>query len=176
MREPRDYAEENGSSGYAVVALPFASGDLLALRRFPGYTSVWHCDPSGRWTFYQDAPCGDREDFNSIVLAPIEVEWTGPRSLSVRVDGAQTLRWDLSLAATPVTRFVNALSDFVPALWRAVVRFMARAGKLNLYARTQAAPKYVWAVECSRAAIGDQELFAPFPIAFPYNVWRTLAG
>ena len=41
-------------SGYAVIGLPFQSGHILALRRFPastigpGYTSVWHRDPSGR--------------------------------------------------------------------------------------------------------------------------------
>ena len=47
--------------GYAVIGLPFDSGHVLSLRRFPassigpGYTSVWHRDPEGRWTFYQDA-------------------------------------------------------------------------------------------------------------------------
>ena len=45
-------------SGYAVIGLPFQSGHVLALRRFsasslgPAYTSVWHRDPAGRWTFY----------------------------------------------------------------------------------------------------------------------------
>jgi len=44
-------------AGYAVIGLPFASGHVLSLRRFPvssvgpGYTSVWHRDPAGRWTF-----------------------------------------------------------------------------------------------------------------------------
>ncbi len=37
-------------SGYGVMGLPFASGHILALRRFPAssvgpaYTSVWHRD------------------------------------------------------------------------------------------------------------------------------------
>src|SRR5689334_16071506 len=45
-------------TGYAVMGLPFRSGHVLALRRFPassigpGYTSVWHRDPRGDWTFY----------------------------------------------------------------------------------------------------------------------------
>ncbi len=40
-------------AGYAVLGLPFRSGHLLALRRFPAssvgpaYTSVWHRDPYG---------------------------------------------------------------------------------------------------------------------------------
>ena len=74
MRQPADYAEEiereptlpAGSgerfSGYGVMGLPFRSGHILGLRRFsassigPGYRSVWHRAPSGRWTFYQDQP------------------------------------------------------------------------------------------------------------------------
>ena len=48
--------------GYGVMGVPFTSGHLLAMRRFPasslgeGYTSVWHRDPQGRWTFYSDVP------------------------------------------------------------------------------------------------------------------------
>ena len=44
------------------MGLPFRSGHVLGLRRFPassigpGYRSVWHRDPGGRWTFYQDQP------------------------------------------------------------------------------------------------------------------------
>jgi hypothetical protein len=47
-------------AGYGVMGLPFASGHLLALRRFPAssigpaYTSVWHREPDGRWVFWQD--------------------------------------------------------------------------------------------------------------------------
>jgi hypothetical protein len=48
--------------GYGIMGLPFRSGHVLGLRRFPassigpGYRSVWHRDPRGRWTFYQDQP------------------------------------------------------------------------------------------------------------------------
>ncbi len=48
-------------SGYGVMGLPFRSGHVLALRRFPassigpGYTSVWHRDPDGAWTFFATA-------------------------------------------------------------------------------------------------------------------------
>ena len=48
--------------GYGVMGLPFRSGHVLGLWRFPassigpGYGSVWHRDPAGRWTFYQDQP------------------------------------------------------------------------------------------------------------------------
>ena len=51
-------------SGYAIIGLPFQSGHVLALRRFPtssigpGYTAVWHRNPSGRWTFYSTCGAG----------------------------------------------------------------------------------------------------------------------
>src|SRR3712207_6921241 len=51
---------EERFAGYGIMGLPFASGHVLALRRFPassigpGYASVWHRDPAGAWTFYAD--------------------------------------------------------------------------------------------------------------------------
>ena len=51
---------EERFAGYGVMSLPFRSGHILALRRFPassvgpGYTSVWHRAPDGPWTFYTD--------------------------------------------------------------------------------------------------------------------------
>ncbi len=42
------------------MGLPFASGHVLAMRRFPAssiglpYTSVWHPDPEGQSAFWQD--------------------------------------------------------------------------------------------------------------------------
>ena len=72
MNDPRDLVadieacprvpagSEERFAGYGVMGLPFGSGHLLALRRFPassigpGYRSVWHCDPNGRWTFFQE--------------------------------------------------------------------------------------------------------------------------
>jgi len=73
MREPRNFARDvsqfaipDGSgdrfSGYGVIGLPFSSGHVLALRCFEvsslgtAYTSVWHRDPKGRWTFHQNVP------------------------------------------------------------------------------------------------------------------------
>ena len=72
MQEPRKIVEaiENSSrlpegheerfTGYGVMGVPFKLGHVLCLRRFPvtsigqGYTSVWHRDPGGCWTFIQD--------------------------------------------------------------------------------------------------------------------------
>jgi len=53
---------EERFAGYGVMGLPFRSGHILALRCFPAssvgppYRAVWHRDPEGRWTFFQDVP------------------------------------------------------------------------------------------------------------------------
>ena len=53
---------EERFAGYGVMGLPFASGHVLGLRRWPasslgkGYTSVWHRNSEGQWTFIQNAP------------------------------------------------------------------------------------------------------------------------
>ena len=124
MRQPAEYADEiereptlpAGSgerfSGYGVTGLPFRSGHILGLRRFsassigPGYRSVWHRAPSGRWTFYQDQPAelACTRYFGAAVdevrEGPIEIAWTGPRSFEVSAGGGE-LAWTLELASTP---------------------------------------------------------------------------
>ncbi|HZA24439.1 MAG TPA: hypothetical protein VFA32_17870, partial [Dehalococcoidia bacterium] len=74
MLEPRDLVNrleqapevpaggEERFAGYGVMGLTFTSGHILGLRRFPasslgpGYTSVWHRNPEGRWNIYQNVP------------------------------------------------------------------------------------------------------------------------
>jgi hypothetical protein len=130
VREPAEYADEieraaalpAGSSerffGYGVMGLPFASGHILGLRRFPassigpGYRSVWHRDPGGRWTFYQDQPAELActryfgADVEEVREGPIEISWTGPRSFELSA-GSGELVWTLELASTPVTSALN---------------------------------------------------------------------
>lgn len=51
-------AQRERFRGYGVMGLPFESGHVLGLRRFPvssigpGYTSIWHRSPDGRWSFW----------------------------------------------------------------------------------------------------------------------------
>ena len=68
----------------------FASGDILALRRFPvasigiGYTSVWHRGADGEWTLFADVPrtlgCSRyfADLFAHAIVAPIRIDWRGP--------------------------------------------------------------------------------------------------
>src|SRR5689334_9913696 len=143
MAEPREWADRlerhaelpPGDTerfvGYGVMSLPFASGDVLALRRFPAcslgvpFTSVWHRSPEGSWQFLSDAPplqCCPRyfgDSGTRAAVAPIDLAWTSDRDLSVTIDGGATLAWTVTLAPTPATRLLNATGALLPEpLWR----------------------------------------------------------
>src|SRR5215213_4635419 len=88
---------EDRFTGYGIMGLPLASGHVLALRRFPasslgpGYTSVWHRDPSGDWAFYSDVDPGlscARFFGNALARAErnaITLTWSDPRRLTIVV-------------------------------------------------------------------------------------------
>ena len=171
-------------AGYTVIGLPFRSGHVLALRRFPassvgpGFTSVWHRDPRGVWTFYStvepDLGCsryfGGEVTYNAIV--PIGIEWTGPAEFSVNV--GTVLRWEVRLTESWSTRLINAAARLVPGAWwqerfmlkamGAAARFALRSGKMNLAGRTPnsqefiANPQRVWLVESSCAILKGLDL------------------
>jgi hypothetical protein len=206
MAEPKDLVEklEGGAelpsgdqerfAGYGVMGVPFTSGDLLAMRRFPasslgeGYTSVWHRNPQGSWTFYSDVPpqLACPRYFGSAateaVVREIEIAWTGPRAFTISIDDDPGLRWHLTLAETPATRLMNALGGMLPdALWRkeAVLKPMGKAASLVLRAgrlglsgqapnrqRFIANPMLIWAIQSSTARMDDQDLgeVSPLPV------------
>ncbi len=178
-------------AGYGVMAAPFASGDLLAMRRFPvsslggGYTTVWHRAPSGEWTIYSDrapletCPRYFGSALTRAVEGPIEVVWPGPRSLSIDVPGAD-LRWSLELESTGTTRLLSALGGAMPdGMWRSpralavlarVAGAMLHAGKLQLAGRAPngqtfvANPMLLWTLASSRAVLGGRDLGALAPL------------
>jgi hypothetical protein len=112
--------------GYGVMGVPFTSGHLLAMRRFPatslgeGYTSVWHRDPQRRWTFYTDVPprLACPRYFGSAiteaVVRDIEIAWRGPQDFPVSIEDDPGLDWRLSLMETPATRLMNAMGGVLP--------------------------------------------------------------
>jgi hypothetical protein len=204
MAEPRDLIQDierraplpGGSEerfyGYGVMGLPFASGHILGLRRFPaswvgpGYTSVWHRAPDGRWTFRQDVPAEQAcpRYFGSAIAEaatlPIDIVWTGPRAFRVSIDGGSELDWEVSLATTPVTSVMNGMSGLMPgALWhnRAVLGLMGRiaslalrAGRLGLAGRAPnrqsfvANPLRMWLIPSSHATVRGEDLGALGPV------------
>lgn len=178
-------------AGYAVIGLPFASGHVLSLRRFPassvgpGYTSVWHRNPDGYWTFYSTvAPeqgCS-RYFGNKVeedVVMPIQIEWLGAAHFLVVAGSAIT--WEVTLAESPASRAMNTAVRLLPeSFWRkpSVLRAMGAAarlafgtGRINLTGRTPnghefvANPRQVWPVNGSRAIIRGVEVGAPGPLA-----------
>jgi hypothetical protein len=178
-------------AGYGVMGLPFASGHVLALRRFPAssigpaYTSVWHRDPAGRWDFWQDQPDDQAcsRYFGSALAAThrarIELDWTGPAALRVTV-AAAGLTWNMTMGTSAATRALNAIGTLLPdRAWRAP-RFLAVMGPVAgtaLHAGRVAMagtapnghafvtnPQRIWLIGASAAAIGDQELGPAGPL------------
>ncbi len=122
MQEPGDFVRDtshfaipDGSgdrfSGYAVIGQPFSSGHVLALRCFEAsslgtaYTSVWHRDPNGRWTFHQNVPPEQScpRYFGAAITEnttqAIRIEWTDRRRFRVTVDAPGEIVWEIAACA-----------------------------------------------------------------------------
>jgi hypothetical protein len=203
LAQPRDLAELTeidpvippGSgdrfSGYGVMGLPFRSGQVLALRRVPasslgsGYSTVWHRDAKGCWTFWSDhlphASCARffGSSVDRTVVAPVRIRWTGPRSMRVVV-GDGVIDWSLTLKTTPATLLLMAARAITPdSAWqresvlRAVGRIAGpvfRAGQLRLTGHSSngqhymKSPERAWLVNDSEARIGGVSLGTPGPL------------
>jgi len=202
--EPRDYAlraedarvandeREEAFSGYGLMGLPFASGHVLGLRRFPassigpGYFSIWHRDPTGRWDFYSDveAMSSCNRFFGAAVTGfkrtEIVVRWPESRTLVVEMS-SEEFRWETTVEATPATRLMSAMGSVMPApLWKSglVLDLMGRvagpllgAGKLRLAGAApnrqwfKSNPKRIWAVASSAASLKGEDFGKPGPLA-----------
>lgn len=203
LAQPRDLAElaeidprvsagtDECFSGYGVMGLPFSSGHILALRRFPasslgyGYSAVWHRSPEGAWTFWSDvAPEASCYRFFGAAVEeaaslPISVRWTGPRAMRVTV-GDGVVDWELTMRATPVTVATNAVSGMLPErMWRSrrVLKVMGDIagpllglGRVNLVGRSPngqaflASPLHMWLVATSSAVVKGTSVGEPGPL------------
>src|SRR5688500_4516591 len=96
--ESRYWCPEQGFEcfhGYGVMGLTFASGNVLAMRRWeessigPAYTSVWHRDPSGTWEFWSteepESSCNRYAgaSIEKTRRTPIELTWLDDEQLRV---------------------------------------------------------------------------------------------
>lgn len=179
-------------NGYGVAGVPFRSGHVLALRRWPAsslgrsYTSLWHRDPEGRWVFIQDAPpqLACPRYFGSAVsqalVREIIIGWEGPGDFLVTVPGDYEINWHVSLGETFSTRMLNVLGGLIPnVLWRqeSFLRLLGRlggftgAGKMSLTGRLPngqrfiSNPRYIWVVTATRAVVHGEVLgeMGPLP-------------
>jgi len=169
--------------GWAVFALPFDSGHVLALRVLPEanldpYRSLWHRDPEGDWAVYVDAPAGcacTRYYGSACALtahARIEVGWTGPTAVLVSMDHPSV---DWTFTITPDWRFdlVNAVNRRLPLdTWRSQALIRAREwaakalglGDLQLHGKTPSGhvgtlmPEQIYPIKTSRAIFDGIDL------------------
>jgi len=177
---------EERFGGYAVMGVPFSSGYVLAFRHFPvssvgpGYISVWIRDPAGVWTIHSTTDPGTScpryfgSAIGSASTRRVSIRWRDGYSFSVEVGAGVDLNWDLTLAATPVTRLMSAVSGAVPErLWRsrtflramgAVAGPVLGAGHLGLTGAAPngqkflARPRQMWFVRESKAQLQGHSL------------------
>ncbi|SRR5579875_340084 len=185
-------SNEERFTGYGVLGLPFATGHVLAMRRFPAssigpaYTSIWHRDPAGRWTFWQDQSDDQAcsRYFGSAVeeirRSHFDLEWMD--ECTMRVSSADpSLIWTMKMTASTVTRALNAVGWLLPSrAWRSLPILKAmgstagialRAGRVRLVGDTPngqsfvANPTRIWLIGDSSARLDDKDLGAPAPLA-----------
>lgn len=178
-------------SGYGVMGLPFRSGHVLGLRRWTAssvgesFTSIWHRDPGGRWTFYESAPSRVActryfgASVERVVVGPVALDWRSERCLHVStVDGA--VDWTIELGSTPITRLMSLLGSALPLpAWRSrlLLSAMGRAASWSLGAGTlkltgmtsnrqpfDANPLRIWYVTDSHAVVEGEALGAIGPL------------
>ncbi len=178
-------------SGYGVMGLPFASGHILAMRRFPassvgpGYTSVWHRNPDGDWMFY--ATVTPRQSctryFGVIASRTIKtdilIRWLKPFHFQVTMP-ALPFAWDIMVGETAATRLMNAAGRILPdSAWHnsGVLTTMGliagpflRVGRIGLHGRVPngqrfiVTPRVLWAVVDSSASLAGKDFGPPGPL------------
>lgn len=178
--------------GYGIMGCPFASGHVLAMRRFPrnslgpGYTSVWHRTPDGQWAFYADVPprqsCARYFGKAAAVMreTAVGLEWLAADRLRVTMPELQ-FEWESEIRGTAMTAAMNGMMSAMPAgAWRspAVLSTMgAMAGPLlglgeialqgavpNGQGFT-ANPYRMWLLPTVRASLRGEDFGAPGPVA-----------
>lgn len=111
--------------GYGIMAQPFESGHVLALRVFHEtdhgpFAAVWHRTPGGAWSMYVDAEDPDifcPRFFGPILResgkARISVQWPRGDRLEIRVD-EPALEWSVRLRSSVLTRLANRILPRLP--------------------------------------------------------------
>jgi hypothetical protein len=172
-------------SGYGVLGLPFASGHVLGMRRWTAssvgerFTSIWHRDPTGRWTFYESiaSEVACTRYFGADVIrvqeGPIDLTWDSPNRLIITT-ADEAVDWRIDLGSTAATRIMSAMGPTIPmAAWRsgpvldvlgAAAGRMLHVGTVKLSGVTSNGQRFVahplrmWSVTGSHAVVEGEDL------------------
>jgi len=183
--------------GWGVFGLPFDSGHYLALRVFPEndfapYRTVWHRNPEGSWSIFADAPrldiaCprfyGAACEVNA--QAGIQIRWSGPMALHVRVD-TPALEWTVEATETSVLRVMNRISRHLPlwtwkrsSLLRAreiMAQRLLKMGPIQLKGQMPSGhigtlmPQRMYFIESSSATLDGEDLGRPTHATAPIDI------
>jgi len=188
-----DVPDREQFHGYAVVGVPFRSGHILAMRRFPvgsvgpGYTSVWHRDPACRWVIYQDqgprytCPRAFGPGIDDAPTVPIAVEWMDSHRFAVDIETeGMRLHWEIRLSENAVTRALSAAASILPRFLRhhpaalAIIGraagLLLRAGRVRLIGTVPSGQDFfadlrrIWLIEDSTAVIDGVDLGESGPL------------
>lgn len=179
-------------SGYDVMGATFASGHVLGLRRWTAssvgerFTSIWHRNSEGRWTFYESVSCEIActryfgADVDRVREGAIHLAWPAANRLRIRT-ADETVDWEVEIGGTVVTRMMSAVGSTIPlSAWRsrpvlqamgAVAGRMLGVGKVQLTGTTSnqqhfdANPLRIWYVTASRAVVEGEDLGPIAPLA-----------
>ncbi len=172
------------------MGVPYSRGHYLALRDMlassvgPAYRTIWHRDPTGRWTIFtnSDPDLSCPRYFGSVTaverVPAIELTWRDDRTLDVSM--SDRLSWRLILEATPATQMMTTMgsatpqwawnSDAVLASMGSMASGFLRSGRIKLRGRTpngprfKAAPMQVWRVAGGQAVVDDADLGTLAPL------------
>lgn len=175
------------------MGLPFRSGHILGLRRWTAssvgepFTSIWHRNSAGRWTFYESAASEVActryfgADVERVKVGPIRLSWEGERRLRIQTADCADVDWSIEIGSTWVTRLMSVLGPVLPlAVWRSqpFLRVMGRVagrslqvGAVRLTGLTSngqqfdATPLRVWYVTSSHAVVEGEDLGPIGPLA-----------
>lgn len=188
-----DVQDSELARGLAVPALPFRSGHLLAMRRFPatrpgsGYTSIWHMDPDGRLAIYQDqqpqysCPRAFGPSVDEAVVVPIDIDWPTPHQCVMDIDDGETrIHWAMHLSRSRGSRIADGLGSLMPARLRRsrwvlkaaglLARPLFGAGKMRLEGTTPSRQEFradlqrTWLIDRSQATVNGVDLGEPGPL------------
>jgi len=180
--------------GYAVMALPFSSGYLLALRvwkqnDFAPYRSVWIRRPAGEWRMVNDGPLLETtcpRYWGPVVsraeLGKIDLTWKSQDELAVEMDQPR-LTWKMRMACPLPLRIMNVFHAALP-LWTwqvdSLVRIrewmaaeMLKMGEVQFSFRTPRGqrslilPREIFLIRESQASLEGESLGCP--VHLPHN-------